>query len=456
MKEKDKFILDIKRLGINGEGIGYYNKLAIFVNDAIPGEGVNVEVTKVDKKMAFAKILEYKKKSPNRIEAQCPYYKDCGGCNVLHIKYEEMLKLKKDFVIESLQRYTNINPKSFEIRETIASPKIFNYRNKSQVPVRKNLDGNYETCMIKAKSNELINVKDCLVNDEIINDLNKKILTLADELGIPPYLAKYNRGVLRYLSIRVNKKGEAMVCFICYEKNEKIKELAKRVIALENVKSVYENFNNSSKATEIYGPITNHLEGDIFLIEPIGNVKYQLTPTTFFQLNTLQAENMFNLVLKACKLSKKERVLDAYCGVGAIGLYLAKMAKEVVGIENNPSSVEAAKANAKLNKINNAKFILGDATELLPKMLENNDSFDVIVADPPRTGLGENFVDAILNSGIKRFIYVSCNPSTLAKDLELLKQKYNINSITPLDMFPGSVHVECVAHLTWKHISDNN
>ena len=157
---------------------------------------------------------------------------------------------------------------------------------------------------------------------------------------------------------------------------------------------------------------------------------------------------MFNLVLKSCKLSKKERVLDAYCGVGAIGLYLAKMAKEVVGIENNPSSIEAAKANAKLNKINNAKFILGDATELLPKMLENNESFDVIVADPPRTGLGENFINAILNSGIKRFIYVSCNPSTLAKDLELLKQKYNINSITPLDMFPGSVHCESITTLS--------
>ncbi len=182
MKEKDKFILDIKRLGINGEGIGYYNKLAIFVNDAIPGEGVNVEVTKVEKNMAFAKVLEYKKKSINRIDVKCPYYKDCGGCNVLHIKYEEMLKLKRDLIIESLQRYTKINPKSFEIRETIASPKPFNYRNKSQVPVRKNLDGFYETCMIKAKSNELINVKDCLINDELINKLNKEILNIADEL----------------------------------------------------------------------------------------------------------------------------------------------------------------------------------------------------------------------------------------------------------------------------------
>ena len=450
MKEKDRFILDIKRLGINGEGIGYYNKLAIFVNDAIPGEGVNVEVTKVEKNMAFAKILEYKKKSINRIDVKCPYYKDCGGCNVLHIKYEEMLKLKRDLIIESLQRYTKINPKSFEIRETIASPKVFNYRNKSQVPVRKNLDGFYETCMIKAKSNELINVSDCLINDELINKLNKEILNIADELSIPPYIAKFNRGVLRYLAIRVNKKGEAMVCFICYDKTEKIKELAKRVINLPNVISVYENFNTSTKATELYGEETNLLEGKEFLIEQIGNIKYQLTPKTFFQLNTLQAENMFNQVLKAAKLSKKERVLDAYCGVGAIGLYLAKMAKEVVGIETNKASIASANENAKLNKINNTKFILGDATELLPEMIDNNESFDVIVADPPRTGLGEKFINAILKSGIKRFIYVSCNPSTLAKDLELLKDKYNISSITPFDMFPGSVHVESITTLVRK------
>ena len=161
---------------------------------------------------------------------------------------------------------------------------------------------------------------------------------------------------------------------------------------------------------------------------------------------------MFNLVLKAAKLSKKERVLDAYCGVGAIGLYLAKMAKEVVGIETNPSSIDAAKANAKLNKINNAKFILGDAKEILPQMIENNESFDVIVADPPRTGLGEEFINAILKSNIKRFIYVSCNPSTLAKDLELLKDKYNINSITPLDMFPSVVHVESITLLVRKDV----
>ncbi len=450
MREKDKFILDIKRLGINGEGIGYYNKLAIFVNDAIPGEGVNVEITKVDKKMAFAKVIDYKKKSPNRVEVPCSYYKDCGGCNALHIKYEEMLNLKRDLVIESINRYTSINSKSFEIRPTVASPKPFNYRNKSQVPVRRNLDGNFETCMIKAKSNELVKVEDCLVNDEIINRLNKEILKLASELEIPPYLAKYSRGVLRYLAIRVNKKGEAMVCFICYEKNEKIKELAKRVIKLDNVVSVYENFNLSTKATELYGEETKLLEGSEFLIEQIGNIKYQLTPTTFFQLNTLQAENMFNQILKLAKLSRKERVLDAYCGVGAIGLYLAKMAKEVVGIETNPNSVLAAKANAKLNKINNAKFIEGDAKELLPQMIDNNESFDIIVADPPRTGLGEDFINAILKAEIKRFIYVSCNPSTLAKDLELLKDKYKISSITPYDMFPGSVHVESISLLVRK------
>lgn len=449
MKINDKFILDIKRLGINGEGIGYYNKLAVFVEDAIPGEGVDVTVTKVLDNMAFAKINQYKKISPNRQNPPCPYYDECGGCNVLHINYDEMLNLKRESVIESLNRYSNINSKTFEIRKTISSPKIINYRNKSQVPLKK-INDSYQTCMIKSKSNELIGIDDCLANDELINELNKKILKIADELSIPPYLAKYNRGVLRYLAIRVNKKKEAMVCFVCYEKNEKIKELAKRTINLPNVISVYENFNDSKKNLEIYGAITNHLEGKEFLIEQIGNIKYQLGPTTFFQLNTHQAENMFNIILKSAKLSKKERVLDAFCGVGAIGLYLAKMSKEVIGIETNKESIKYANLNAKLNKINNAKFIEGNAIELLPKMLLN-ETFDVIIADPPRTGLGNEFIKAIINSNIKRFIYVSCNPSTLAKDLELLRKAYNINSITPLDMFPGTMHCESITLLTRKN-----
>ena len=448
MNENDTFSLDIKRMGINGEGIGFYNKLAVFVDGAIPGEVHEVCVTNCSQtKMAFAKTVEIKRVSKSRKIAECPYYEACGGCAVMHVKYEDMLINKRNILIEALNRYTSLDTRSFEIKPTVASPDVFGYRNKSQLPVKR-YDNKTNVCMIKAKSNQLVPVESCMVNNPLINTLNTQILQLVDEIGLQVYLPKFDRGVLKYLVIRVNKQNEALVTFICHEKNNKIKELAKKVIALSGVKGVYENFNEQIKPGSLFGKETNLLEGEPYIIETLGKVKYQIYPTTFFQLNTKQAEAMYNVVLKACKLSLKERILDAYCGVGAIGLYLAKLAGEVVGIEYNKESVMAAEENAKINKIKNAKFYQGDASELLPKMIRDGEVFDIVVADPPRTGLGEKFINTLLDSEVKKIIYVSCNPATLAKDLELLRVKYNVNSITPVDMFPQTPLVETVALLT--------
>ena len=449
MKIDDQFILDIKRMGINGEGIGFYNKLAIFVDGAIPGEGHDICITKVEGKMAFGKTIEIKNASPARKAAECPYYESCGGCAVMHVDYNQMLDYKRSILIEALNRYTRLDTKSFEIRKTVPSDNIFGYRNKAQLPIKK-LDNKTSTCMIKARSNELVCIDECMVQNPLINKLNNQILEIVDELGISPYLYKFNRGVLKYLVVRVNKNNEALVCFVCYEKNKKLIELANRVMKLDGVVSVYENFNTSLKQGIIFGNETNHLAGEKYIVETLGKIKYQIYPTTFFQLNTHQAEKMYDAVLKACKLSRKERVLDAYCGVGSIGLYLAHMAGEVVGIEYNKDSIAAAKENAKFNKINNAKFYQGDAAELLPKMIKDGEAFDIVVADPPRTGLGDKFIEAILQTEVKRLIYVSCNPATLAKNLEVLSQKYKVTSITPIDMFPQTPLVESVTVLELK------
>lgn len=449
MKENDQFILDIKRLGINGEGIGFYNKLAIFVENAIPDEGHEIVITKCENKMAFGKSVNIKTVSKNRKEPECPYYENCGGCAVMHIDYNAMLKYKRDLILTALNRYTRLDTRSFEIKPTVASKEIFGYRNKSQLPVKKVADKT-TVCMIKSNSTQMIPIEDCKVTNPIINRLNQEIMSIVEELGISLYLPKYSRGVLRYLVIRVNKKGEALVCFVCNEKNKKIQELGKRVKNLPNVVSVYENFNDSKKQGTIFGATTNHLEGEAFIVETLGNIKYKLYPTTFFQLNSYQAEEMCNLIMKRCKLSLKERILDAYCGVGTIGLYLAKMAKEVVGIEYNKDSILAANENAKLNNIKNAKFLQGDATQLLPKMVKEGEAFDIVVCDPPRTGLGQDFMQALLDTEVKRIVYVSCNPSTLAKDLEILSEKYKVNSITPLDMFPQTPLVESITILVLK------
>ncbi len=448
MNEKDNFILDIKRLGINGEGIGFYNKTAVFVKNAIPGEGHNIEITKKDNKMAFGKTIEIKRISKDRIVPECQYFEECGGCNVSHISYKRMLEFKKESIIEALNRYTSLNPRSFEIKDTVPSDDIFYYRNRSQLNV-KSVDSKYSVCMLKPNTNHIVPINNCLVQKKKINEINNEVVKLAEEMGISCYIAKYQRGVLRYLITRVNEQNEALVCFVCGEKNSKIKELAKKVIQIEGVKGVYEAFNSSKKEIGFFSEEPVLLEGQPYIIEKLGKISYKIYPNTFFQLNTKQAEKMMEIVLKNSKLSLKERVLDAYCGVGAIGLYLAKMAKEVVGIEYNKDAVIAANENAKLNKIKNAKFLQADATLLLPQLLKE-ESFDVLVVDPPRTGLTNEFINEVNNAKINRLIYVSCNPSTLAKDLEKLSNVYKINSITPIDMFPQTALTEAVVTLTLK------
>ena len=449
LKVNDNFILDIKRLGINGEGIGFYNHVAVFVDGAIPGEGHNVEITKVLDKMAFAKTIEIKNQSENRKNPECPYYNECGGCNTMHIKQSYMAELKRDILIESINRYTKINTRKFEIKPTITSDS-FGYRNRSQLLVVKNNIGS-SVAMTKANSNIAVSINNCLVQKDLINDLNNQICKIIDEMKISIFSYKLNKGIIRYITIRVNKKNEALVCIVCYEKNDIVKELAKKVAKMPNVIGVYRSFNDSlDSGAEIVGKDIELLEGKACIVETLGKIKYQIYPNTFFQLNSIQAEAMYNVVLKACKLSFKETVLDAYCGVGSIGLYLAHNAKEVIGIEYNKDSVIAATENAKLNKITNAKFMQGNAHELLPKLIKDGVTFDVIVVDPPRTGLDDKFINAILESNVKRLIYVSCNPATLAKNLGRLTEKYNINSITPVDMFPNTALVESVTILTLK------
>ncbi len=446
----DELIVDIKRLGINGEGIAFYKKLAIFVDGVIPNEQVKIKLTKVDEKMAFGEVVELIKSNSARITPKCPHYGVCGACQTAHINYEKMLEFKRDSIIEALTRYTTINPRSFEIRKTIGMDDPYHYRNKASLQV-KSVANETKVCMLQKESNMPVVIDDCNVQSETINKVVKQILKIIDKLEVPLYVPKYNRGVLRYIVCRVSyATNQVLVCFVCNEKNSKIKELAIETSKLENVASVYENFNTSMKDGIIFGDETNHLCKDEFIIETIGDYKFRLKPTTFFQLNTTQTKKMYDEVKRLAKLSFKETVLDAYCGVGTIGLYIAKMAKEVIGIEYNKESVEQANLNATLNKIKNAKFLQGDTAELLPKLISQGQNFDVAIVDPPRTGLGETLCKTLLNAKIKRIIYVSCNPSTFAKDLAILDEAYTVKQIQPIDMFPQTSLVECVVLLELK------
>ncbi len=451
----DQLVVEIKRLGINGEGIAFYKKLAVFVKGAIPGELVKVEITSRSEKMAVAKVLEIQRKSESRCEALCPYNDRCGACQIAHINYKKTGEFKREAIIEALQRYTDINPKSFEIKPTIQMADPYGYRFKSSLPVRE-FNDHSTVGLYNSDTKELVYIDSCMIQNEIVNNINEQVLKLADELNITPYREDYRRGELKYIVTRVSHfNKEAQVTLITHDKTPKMFELAKRVIKLDNVVSVYESVNDSPKEGVIFGPKINKLEGKDSIIDTIGKYKFELKPTAFFQLNPIQVESLYEVVKKACKLSLKETVLDAYCGVGTIGIYLSSLAKEVIGIEYNKEAVDNANANAKLNKVKNAKFYQGDVVELLPKMIAEGTEFDVMVVDPPRTGLGPDLCDTILNSNVKRVIYVSCNPATLAKDLNKLTTKYNINSIQPVDMFPNTAHVECITLLQLKEPKNN-
>jgi len=447
----DNISVEIKRLGINGEGIGYYNRLAIFIPGGIPGERCDVEITSVSEKMAYAKIIDIKNVSKDRCEPKCKYYNRCGGCNTMHINYNKMGDFKRDRVIESITRYTDLNPRSFEVKKTVLMQNPYNYRYKASLPVRK-FNDNATVGLYSVDGKEVIYIDGCMNQADQINNINKKILALMDKLNVVPYIEKYKRGEVKYIVTRVSHfNKEAQVTFVIGEKTPKIKELAKEVIKIDSVVSVFESFADGEGDSLIFGSDIKLLEGKKTILENIGKYKFELLPTAFFQLNPIQTEVLYEHVLKACKLSFKERVLDAYCGVGTIGIYLAHNASEVIGIEYNKEAVENANNNAQLNKIKNAKFLQGDVVELLPHMIKEGNQFDVIVADPPRVGLGSELCEAILESGAKRFIYVSCNPATLAKDLNILTKKYNVNSIEPFDMFPNTSHVEAICVLNRRN-----
>ncbi|MGL4949473.1 MAG: 23S rRNA (uracil(1939)-C(5))-methyltransferase RlmD [Anaeroplasmataceae bacterium] len=441
--------LEIKRLGINGEGIGFHNKLAVFVDNAIVKEKIKAEIISVSEKMAKAKLLEIVEKSEFRVEPECEFYNTCGGCQTSHIDYNFTLKLKRDMLIESIQRYTDINVRTFEIKQTIGMTCPFAYRNKSSLPVRKHND-KATVGLYNMNSDRIVYIDKCLVQSDLVNDVNKQVLQILDNHNIIPYKDSFKRGEIKYLVTRAAlHTNQVQVTLVTHELTPKIFSAAKDILAIKNVVSVYESFNNSLKDGYIFGETIKLLEGKDYIEEKIGNYKFQLLPNSFFQLNTLQTEVLYEVIRKACKLSMKETVLDLFCGVGTISLYLSKFAKKIIGVEINDKAIINANNNAMINKVQNVEFINADVSEELPTLLSENE-VDIIVFDPPRTGLGHVIIDSLLKVKVKKLIYVSCNPSTLAKDLSRLEEDYVIKSITPVDMFPNTSHVESVTVLELK------
>jgi len=450
LKSGDIIIVTIKRLGINGEGVGYYRRKAVFIDGALTDEVVKAEVQEVQPKFIKAQLLEVEKRSPHRIEPPCPVFGICGGCQIQHISYEGQLAAKTDIVREAFNRYAGLD--NLRFKPILGMEHPWNYRNKAQLQLKRQgrevIAGLYE-----ADSHSIVDISGCPIQHPKVNEAVEKVKSVLEELRIPLYKENGSKDGVRTIVVRHGfQSGELQVTLVTAGSRLPRQDDLVRMLRLTmpEVSGIAMNI-NPKKTSLIFGERTITLWGAENMQESLSDLQFALSPRAFFQLNPQQTVKLYESVRAAAGLTGQETVIDAYCGTGTIGLWLAPYAKEVRGIEMIPEAVEDARINAQRNGRTNANFHVGQAEELLPRWVKDGLRPDVIIADPPRTGLDPRFLETILRTKPKRFVYVSCNPSTLAKDCKvLLDGGYEIDWVQPVDMFPQTSHVECVILMKWR------
>ncbi len=450
LKVGEEILLNIKRIGINGEGIGYYKRLCVFVDGALPSEDVVCVITKIFPKYAYAKLVKIKVTSSYRVEPVCPYYNLCGGCSMQHMSYEYELKCKQNIVKESFDNYYDQSLDDKVFKNIISSPNELKYRAKTKMPVR--YDGeNLVTGMYEADTNKLVYIDNCLVEDKFLRFAVKDILKYLTESQVIAFNLKSKTGILRHLIVRRSSyTHDCQVTLILYKNDERTIHIAKGLTKIDYVTSVYVSINPDLEGNETLGSDTFLVAGSSSIKENILDKTFEIYPESYFTLNIESATNMYKYILDIAKLSKNELVCDAYCGIGTIGLLLANNALEVRGLDNNKSCIKSAINNAKLNNIDNATFYNGEIVSNLSKY--NHDGWvpDLLILNPPKNGLDLRMINFLQNVNIKRLIYVSSNTSTLAKNLNHLAKNYKILSIQPFDLYPKTKDVEAVVELIRK------
>ena len=431
----------------DGAGVAKVEGYPLFVPNGLPGEKAKIKVIKVNKGYGFGRLMEITEASPYRVEPECPIYKECGGCQLQHMSYEGQLKAKEKQVSDVLQRIGKLE--NVKVHPVIGMENPWRYRNKAQVPIGEH-EGGLIGGFYQQRSHQIIDMKACIIQQEKNDEVVKEVKEICNINGVRAYDEQKHKGELRHIMARYGlKSGEVMVVLVTRTneltgKKKIIEEIVKRI---PGVKSIVQNI-NSKKTNVIFGDETKVLWGEEVIYDSIGDIKFAISARSFYQVNPEQTKVLYDKALEYADLTGEENVIDAYCGIGTISLFLAQKARKVYGVEIVPEAIEDAKKNAELNGISNVEFAVGEAETVIPEWYENGVVADVLVVDPPRKGCDDKLLQTIINMKPKKVVYVSCNPATLARDLRVLEDGgYQTVEVQPVDMFPQTMHVECVAQL---------
>lgn len=452
MLSKDKmYVVEIVDIGQGGVGIGKFEGFTVFVDGGLVKDKIKVKITKSKKNYAVGEIVEILEPSPYRVERKCSKeLKECGGCQIQELDYKEQLNLKTNEVKQVISRIGKLD--DVVIHNALGMEEPFRYRNKAQFPIQK-VDGVPVIGFYKKKSHDIIPTNQCIIQHDVNDKIIKIIKTYIRAYKVSIYDEKTHTGVLRHLVTKVGfTTKEVMVVLVANgRKLPYLNELAS--VLKENIpgfKTLVVNVNRE-KTNVILGNENRIIYGDGKINDNIGDLVFEISPLSFFQVNPVQTEILYNKALEYANLGENDTVFDIYCGIGTISLFLAQKAKKVYGIEIVEEAIKDAKKNAKINNLDNVEFYVGKAEEVVPKMYKQGKRANVVVVDPPRKGCDEKVLDTIISMQPDRVVYVSCNPSTLARDLNYLDERgYTCLEVQPVDMFPHSVHIENVALIVKK------
>ena len=455
MKKDDLIEVTIEDLSEEGTGIGKFEGMTFFIKDAVIGDRVRAKIMKMKKNYGFARLMEVLTPSPDRVEPLCPVARQCGGCQIQAMSYEAQLAFKTRKVESNLKRIGKFE--EIPMESIIGMEDPFHYRNKAQFPFGKNRDGKIITGFYAGRTHSIIENTSCHLGKEVNEEILEKILAWMNAFHVEPYNEATGKGLMRHSLIRCGfRTGEIMVCLVINGRKIPGEEaLVDSLKIIPGMTSISLNV-NKEKTNVILGREVINLWGRPYIEDYIGEVKYQISPLSFFQVNPVQTERLYGKALEYAGLTGEETVWDLYCGIGTISLFLARKARKVYGVEIIPDAIEDARRNASLNGFANTEFYVGKAEEVLPEKYEKEGvRADVIVVDPPRKGCDENLLSTMVKMQPERIVYVSCDSATLARDLRYLCDNgYELKRVCPADMFPQTVHVETVVLLSQQKPDD--